>query len=234
MRAFFLFLYYTNFIFVMKKNIVLFVLFILPIVAYLFFASGINSFAKLPIITKSIPEISSWETIDGTPFSLNNKITILGFAGSNPVTRKGNFFNLYEKIYKKNESFKDFQIVIVLPNEAKEETLKVLVDLRKLGSISGWKFVFASTTEITTFYNKLNLQSKLNDDLGTHNVFIVDKKLNLRGRKGKSVKGDEEYKEGYNTTLVSELHNEMTDDVKVILAEYRLALKRNKNASRKI
>ena len=31
----------------MKKYTVLFVLFILPIVAYLFFASGINSFANL-------------------------------------------------------------------------------------------------------------------------------------------------------------------------------------------
>ena len=39
----------------------------------------------------------------------------------------------------------------------------------------------------------------------------------------------EEYKEGYNTTLASELHNEMTDDVKIILREYRLALKKNKN-----
>ena len=38
----------------MKKNIVLFVLFILPIVAYLFFASGVNSFTKLPTITPKV------------------------------------------------------------------------------------------------------------------------------------------------------------------------------------
>lgn len=218
----------------MKKNSVLFVLFILPIVAYLFFASGVNSFAKLPIITKSVPEISSWTTMDGKPFSLNNKITILGFAGKNVLNRKGNFFNLYEKIYKKNESFKDFQIVMVLPIEAKSDAEKIVTDLKKLGTIVGWKFVFASPEEITSFYKSLKLESNLDADLGTQNVFIVDKKLNLRGRKGKSVKGDEEYREGYNTTLVSELHNEMTDDVKVILAEYRLALKRNNNASRKI
>ena len=218
----------------MKKNSVLFVLFILPIVAYLFFASGVNSFAKLPIITKSVPEISSWTTMDGKSFSLNNKITILGFAGKNVLNRKGNFFNLYEKIYKKNESFKDFQIVMVLPTEAKSDAEKIVTDLKKLGTIVGWKFVFASPEEITSFYKSLKLESNLDADLGTQNVFIVDKKLNLRGRKGKSVKGDEEYREGYNTTLVSELHNEMTDDVKVILAEYRLALKRNNNASRKI
>jgi hypothetical protein len=218
----------------MKKNIVLFVLFILPIVAYLFFASGINSFAKLPVITKSIPEISNWKTIDGKPFALNNKITILGFAGKNVLNRKGNFFNLYEKIYKKNEKFTDFQIVMILPDDAKNDAEKMIVDMKKLGSTTGWKFVFAPSQEINDFYSKLNLESKLDADLGTQNVFIIDKKLNLRGRKGKSVKGDVEYREGYNTTLVSELHNEMTDDVKVVLAEYRLALKRNNNASRKI
>lgn len=218
----------------MKKNIVLFVLFILPIVAYLFFASGINSFAKLPIITKSIPEISTWNTIDGKPFALKNKITILGFPGMNVLKRKGNFFNLYEKIYKKNKTFNDFQIVMVLPNDARADVQKMIIDINKLGSTTGWKFVFATPEEISNFYSKLKLESTLDADLGTQNVFIIDKKLNLRGRKGKSVKGDEEYREGYNTTLVSELHNEMTDDVKVILAEYRLALKRNKNASRKI
>jgi hypothetical protein len=32
---------------------------------------------------------------------------------------------------------------------------------------------------------------------------------------------------GYNTSSVAELNKKMTDDVKVILAEYRLALKKN-------
>jgi len=47
------------------------------------------------------------------------------------------------------------------------------------------------------------------------------------------------YKERLNTkkgiTLLqaAELHNEMVDDVKILLAEYRLALKRN-NSQRKI
>jgi hypothetical protein len=80
----------------------------------------------------------------------------------------------------------------------------------------------------------MNLAGNLDQDLGSRMVYIIDKKRNLRGRKGKSVKGDVEYREGYNTSLVSELHNEMTDDVKVILAEYRLALKINHNASKKL
>ena len=51
----------------------------------------------------------------------------------------------------------------------------------------------------------------------------------MRGRKEKK-----EYKEGYDTFHPAELSNEMLDDFKVILYEYRAALKKNNNASRKI
>lgn len=55
-------------------------------------------------------------------------------------------------------------------------------------------------------------------------MFIVDKKLNLRGRDD-----DEDHGKlyGYDSRDVAELSNKMNDDVKVILAEYRLALKKN-------
>jgi hypothetical protein len=56
----------------------------------------------------------------------------------------------------------------------------------------------------------------------------LDKDKNHRGRKGKNKAGKEEFREGYNTTSAADLHNEMTDDVKILLREYRLALKRNK------
>ena len=218
----------------MKKNIVLFVLFILPIVAYLFFASGINSFAKLPTITKNIPEISSWKTLEDKPVALTGKITILGFIGEDVLKHKGNFFNLYEKIFDRNKDFRDFQMVMILPDGTQEQVKELQKDLLKLGTQAGWNFVFGTPKQITTFYDKLGLVGKLDGKLGTPNVFIIDKKRNLRGRKGHDKKGKPEYKEGYNTIFVSELYNEMTDDVKIILAEYRLALKKNHNATRQI
>jgi hypothetical protein len=218
----------------MKKNLVLFVLFILPIVAYLFFASGINSFAKLPTITKNIPDINSWKTLDERPVTLTGKITILGFIGEDVLKHKGNFFNLYEKIYARNKDFNDFQMVMILPEGTQAQVSELQNDLKKLGTQSGWNFVFGTPDQIRTFYDKLQLVGKLDDKLGTPNVFIIDKKRNLRGRKGHDKKGKPEYKEGYNTIFVSELYNQMTDDVKIILAEYRLALKRNHNATRQI
>ena len=43
-----------------KKYIVLTVLFVLPLVVYLFFASGINHFAKLPVVTNTVVDIAAF------------------------------------------------------------------------------------------------------------------------------------------------------------------------------
>lgn len=213
----------------MKKNIVLIILFIFPIVAYLFFATGVNSFMTLPTITKNIQDVGNWKRLDEKSVTLNNKITILGFSGYDILKNKGNYFNLNQKIYIKNRTFNDFQFVIVAPDGTQNEVKEILKSLADLTDTSGWRFVFAPTHEIQSFYNSLQLKGKLNPDFGTQNVFIIDKKMNLRGRKDK-----DEYKEGYDASSPSDLYNEMTDDVKVILAEYRLALKKNNNATKKI
>jgi hypothetical protein len=218
----------------MKKNIVLFVLFVLPIVAYMFFASGVNGFITLPTITKAVPDVhKKWHSLDGKEVTLNNKITILGFAGNDLLQHSGDYFTLNQKIYSNYKGFKDFQFVFIAPEGTEEQALKLETAFGKLSEMSGYHFVFAPLNEIQAYYSKLHLIGKLDVTGHTPLVFIVDKKRNLRGRKGKSVQGEAEYKEGYNTTSAAELHNEMVDDVKILLAEYRLALKRN-NSQRKI
>lgn len=213
----------------MKKNIVLFVLFILPIVAYLFFASGVNSFTKLPTVTPKIDDIGAWNTLNGDKVSLNNKITILSFSGTNLLKNRGNYFNLNQKIYQQYHSFKDLQFVVICPIGTEKDAKYIVDQFSKFTDVSQWQFVFTSTDEIQKYYNQLKLKNKLDPDFGTSNVFIVDKNRNLRGRKKK-----EEYKEGYNTFSPSDLSNQMLDDFKIILYEYRAALKKNKNAERKI
>jgi hypothetical protein len=211
----------------MKKNIVLFVLFIVPIVAYLFFASGVHNFVNLPTLTETIPDIENWQTEDGAQFTLDDKITILGFPGAEVLYNKGDAFNLNQKIYNKVHEFKDFQLIMVLPKGSEAQAISVKEQLDAISDLSKWHYVFASTEEIKAYYKKLNLVGQLDKDLRTPNVFIIDKKRNLRGRKGMNLKGEPEYKEGYNTISAADLHNEMGDDIKIILAEYRLALKKN-------
>ena len=211
----------------MKKTVVLFVLFALPIVAYLFFASGINTFAKLPVVTPNIKELPKWQSLSGKEIKLKDKITILGFPGEAVLYNKGNAFNLNQKIYNKNRSFTDFQMVMVAPLGTENQAKELLAELGRITDVSGWHFVFAPPQEIQEYYNSLKLVGQLDDKYGTPTVYIIDKDLNLRGRKGKNKDGEEEYKEGYNTISAADLHNDMSDDVKIILAEYRLALKKN-------
>ncbi|MCD0468007.1 hypothetical protein [Flavobacterium sp. ENC] len=213
----------------MKKNIVLFVLFVLPIVAYLFFASGVNSFTKLPIITPKIADFGNWKSLDGKKVTLDKKITVLGFSGSDLLNNRGNYFNLNEKIYKRYHGFEDLQFVVLCPLGTEKEAQKLVDALKPFTDVSGWNFVFASPDEIKTFYKQLNLKGKLKDDLGTSFVYIIDKERNLRGRKEKK-----DYKEGYDTFHPSELSNEMLDDFKIILYEYRAALKKNHNATKQL
>lgn len=216
----------------MKKNLVLIVLFILPIVAYLFFASGVNSFSKLPVITTNVSELGEWKSSNDKSVKLASKITILGFSGTDVYEKRGGYFNLSQKIYNRYREFKDFQVVILVPIGAEKQVEVVLNKLKAVSNMSNWHFVFATPQEIETVYKSMKLQNPIDVSKGSNTVYIVDKELSLRGRKGKNNKNEEEYREGYNTSMVSELHNEMTDDVRIILAEYRLALKKN-NADRK-
>ena len=213
----------------MKKNIVLFVLFILPIVAYLFFASGVNGFTKLPTVTPNTADLGNWHSLDGKKVTLNGKVTVLGFSGTELLRNRGNFFNLNQKIYQTYHKFKDVQFVVICPIGTEADAKKVVDALAAFTDVAQWRFVFASPAEITSYHSQLKLVEKLDDKFGTPKIYIIDKKRNLRGRK--LVKDS---KEGYNTFHPAELSNEMLDDFKVILYEYRAALKKNNNATRKI
>ncbi|TAF59104.1 MAG: hypothetical protein EAZ58_14025, partial [Flavobacterium sp.] len=182
----------------------------------------------------TIPDVDAqWKSLNGEKVSLDKKITILGFAGQDILANSGNFFTLNQKIYNKYREFKDFQFVFIAPLGTEDQAQRLLKELGKISDVSGYHFVFTTPEAIKSYHANLKLLGNLDTKSATPYVYIVDKKRNLRGRKGKSEKGKPEYKEGYNTTSAADLHNDMMDDVKIILAEYRLALKRN-SADRKI
>lgn len=68
------------------KKIVLGILFVFPLLVYLFFASGKNNFAKLPILTTSIDELP--ENLIGSTPQLKEHITILGYWGGSLENKK--------------------------------------------------------------------------------------------------------------------------------------------------
>ncbi|WP_405325178.1 hypothetical protein [Leeuwenhoekiella sp. LLG6367-2.1] len=210
----------------MKKFLVLGVLFILPIVAYLFFASGIHNFAKLPIIEKEIPELDFTEEV-----KFKDKITVLGFLGTTIERDGGDLFNLNQKIFKTFREFDDFQFVYLVPETIDEAELKSVVDeMSLLVDMSNWFFIRTTQQNIDDTFQSLKSPYSLLNDGGSPYIFIIDKSRSLRGRDD-----DEDYGVlyGYDSSDIAELANKMKDDVKIILAEYRLALKKN-NSDRKI
>ena len=213
-----------------EKFLVLGVLFVFPVLIYLFFASGKNNFSTLPILSESVAEITDWNTARGDSIQLKNRITILGFWGRDTDQKKGDALNLNQKIYKRFYEFNDFQFVMVLEegqqqkvaNLQKELTEGVGTDLIK------WNFIFGDSLQIREFFGSLKTPLKLTEELSHPEVFIIDKEINLRGR------DDDEDKTilyGFNAQSVAEINNKMVDDVKVILAEYRRALKKYNKTS---
>ena len=203
----------------MRKYIVLTILFVLPLVVYLFFASGINHFAQLPVLKNNITDVS-----DYSQESFKNKITILGFFGSNVQDKHGDALNLNQKIYKRFYQFKDFQFLMIQPIGTDSLVLNLKNDLRRGTDtdLINWKFISLGKEELNSVFNSLNTNISLDLNYGTPYVFIIDRDSNLRGRDD-----DDGIKYGYDSRSVADINNNMLDDVKVILAEYRMALKKN-------
>lgn len=207
----------------MKKFLVLGVLFLLPIIAYLFFASGINHFARLPILTEQVQDVNHFTTNTDSTITFENKISIVAFFGTDPQDLKGNTFNLDQKILEKFFGFNDFQFVMILPEEAKPQAQKFIKEFAGVTNSHNWKIAYGSPEMIRNVFSSFETNLELDENLHTPYVFIIDKNSSLRGRDEDEDKG---VLYGYDSRSVSELNNKMNDDVKVILAEYRMALKK--------
>ncbi|MCH3884061.1 hypothetical protein [Tenacibaculum aquimarinum] len=212
-----------------KKTFVLSALFLLPLLLYIFISSGVNNFGRLPILSENVIDVSEIDSAKTTTFKRN--ISIVVFLGEDIKSVKGGFFNLNQKIYKPFYGFKDFQLVAIYPNDKKEDVLKLKQEIGKFTDLVKWKFIGASAAEIEAVYESFSTNDSLTS-LYANKAFIIDKEGKLRGRVDDKESVDGKLY-GYNMHSVAELNNKMKDDVKVVLAEYRLALKKN-NADREI
>ena len=215
--------------FISKKRIVLFLLFIFPLLFYLVLSSGINNFAKLPIVTNNITDIALIDSSKKVQFK--NNISVVCFLGDDISNIKGGVFNLNQKIYKPFYGFKNFQVIAIYPKDKEAEVQQLKKEVGAFTNMVKWKFVASSEEEIIALYESFNINESLHN-LQATKAFIVDKEVNLRGRTD-----DKDQKDGllfgYDMNSVAILKDKMKDDVKVLLAEYRLALKKN-DADRQI
>ena len=209
----------------LKKYLILGFLFFFPIFVYVFLSTGINNFAKLPVLTENVMDI---ENIEGniTNVSFKNKISIVAFWGGDVNNKKSEALNLNQKIYKRFNEFQDFQFVL-LHNKDDNEVIESLKSDLVSGvgtDLKNWNFIPTTQSNIKMIFDSFNTNIELDQSFSTPYVFIVDRDLSLRGRDDDEDIG---MLYGFNSQSVAEINNKMVDDVKIILAEYRLALKKN-------
>lgn len=201
----------------MKKYFVLTILFVLPIIIYLFFLTGEHNFFKLPVITEDVHDIKDFSNLQ-----LKDKITIISFLGADLNEDKTSALNINMKIYNRFFMFDDFQFISLLPIGSEEKAMNLKNELTAITGtdLSKWGFVFLKDDQLNKIFDSLNLPIFLDDNLSSPYVYIIDKDLNLRGNR------DDDNFIGYNSKSIADINNNMVDDVKVILAEYRMALKK--------
>ena len=210
-----------------KKRVVLFLLFIFPLIAFLLLSTGINRFNKLPIVNNNVVDIS---IIDATE-TLQNKVSVICFLGDDLNKIKGGLFNLNEKVYKKFIEHKKFQIIAIVP-EGKEKEAQILKEeIGAFTDMGKWKFLTGSKEQINTFYSSFKNNSKLSN-LYTNDAFLIDKKGRLRGRTDDNKNPNRKFI-GYDMRSVSDLKGPMKDDISVLYYEYYAAFKDKKKADRK-
>lgn len=214
----------------MKKYLVLIALFVLPLTVYILFSKGVNQFAKLPVLTENVNELSAFKS--QRDIQLQNNITVLGFLGNDVKNKFANVFNLTHKIYKPYHEFHDLQFVMIVQEGNEVLIEEMMTELSKITNTGKWNFIYGNPEQISSLFSSLKTGGTLDKNTSTPYVYIIDKDKNLRGRNDdKDTAAGKLY--GYNTAIVAELSNKMKDDIKIILAEYRLELKKNNQYKRK-
>jgi len=207
-----------------KKIIILFCTFIVPLLFFLFLASGKVNFNKLPVITENVSNLNG-------SLAFRHKVTVLSVLGEEPsIKTYQNILNLYQVIYKSTEKYKDFQIISIVPESSVEIIEALKEELVKVGAVKlpKWEFVVLPEQGIHKLISSFGIPSiQYNAQEGLEDVFIIDEEMSLRGRTD-----DEDSESGllysYDTGSVAILKNKLREDLKVIFYESKFAVKQPK------
>ncbi|MCG8235144.1 hypothetical protein [Tenacibaculum finnmarkense] len=209
-----------------KKFTVLFALFIVPLLFYILLQLGTHNFGKLPIVSKSVIDIS---LIDKS-ISFDRRVSVVTFLGNDIALAKGEVYNLKEKIYNKFSNYVSFQMISLVDKSQKEEIEALKKMLSVNTDLSRWDFIFASSEEMQALHESFKTGVSLDENIHSPKAYIIDKELNLRRGKSTIKSLENENLFGYTMSSVAELKNDMIDDISVVLVEYKMALKKNNSS----
>jgi len=212
---------------IVKRNLVLGTLFLLPVVFLLFLYPSNHNYNPLDIVNENISDLDLFTSQTNESVELKGNITVLGFLGTNPLDHEVAVLNIKELVYDKFKGFKRFQIVFVLPNGAQEDAKKLQNEINSYEDVRFWYYVFGQPNDIQNLYSKLKSNSSLKFDLSTEDIFIIDQDLNQRGRLDdrdkKELKSNKTIYPlfSYNCIDIRSIKNKMGDDLRVLFTEYR-------------
>lgn len=183
-----------------------------------------DNYNPLDIVKEGIKELPANED----EIQLKDHITILSFLGKKPMDNSTAAFNLKELVYDRSKGFKTFQVVMLLPHEAKSEAETLLKEIKTYEDLKFWHLVYTNESNIKSIFNSLKSEQALDNNLSSSMVFIVDRDLNQRGRLDDRT--DKEIESNapvyslysYDCVEVAELKNKMAaEDMRVLFKEYR-------------
>ena len=212
-----------------QKFVILFLTFIVPLLFFLFLASGKVNFTKLPTLTSKVQNIPVLAS-ENEPISFSGKVSVVSFVGENPtIDDYQKILNLYQVIYKSNEKYKNFQLITFVPENTSGIVEKLNKELKKVGGVDlpKWKFVTLPSEKIQQLFTSFETPYVLKVEKGISKVFLVDEGVNLRGRTN-----DEDAKDGvlfgYETGSVAVLKNKLREDLNVVFYESKFAVQKPK------
>ncbi|MCB0398794.1 MAG: hypothetical protein KDD26_04070 [Winogradskyella sp.] len=207
-----------------KRNLVLSILFFLPVAFILVMLLSKDNYNPLDIVQKGIVELPA----NKDNIQLKDHITILSFLGEKPMENSTAAFNLKELVYDRSKGFKTFQVVMLLPYDAKSEAEELLKEIKSYEDLRFWHLVYMEDSDIKRVFNSLRSEVELDENLSTNMVFIVDRDLNQRGRLDDRTENEIEANKplyslySYDCVEVAELKNKMAaEDMRVLFKEYR-------------
>lgn len=209
----------------MKKKLVLIILLIGPFLLYFSLIATRFKPVFLPVVKTNIVDIATFAPQKN--ISLKNKISILAFLGDSIQHKKPNILHINQKIYKLRYDREEFQVVVLVPISTKDQVEKINKELSYTTDMTRWHFVLTEKDKINQIYNSLRTEIPIDANAYSSEVFIIDKELNQRGRDD-DTKTDDGMLTSYNAESAFVIKKDLAPDLKQVLEEYEMALKKNR------
>lgn len=222
-----------------KRNLILGILFFLPVIFLLFLYPAQHNYNALDIVEKNISDLNGFSSDTNETVLLKDHITVLGFLGNYPMEQVIAASNIKELVYDKFMGFKKFQVVMVMPKGTEKAAESLRKEIHSYEELKYWHFVFADESDINKVYTSIKSNGSLDPNLATSDVFIIDKELNQRGRIDDRSDNDIAKNRpvyplvAYDCIEVAEIKNKLNDDMRILFTEYRQKRKGDFDSSKR-